>query len=278
LTTIVLRLPSSGANILLPNDREQLRQLGYLYCEGVRNTYDLAFSADGNLFGLENGPDRDMPEEMNWLREGHHYGFPWRMGTEDNPQRFAGYDASQDKLLNPGYYAVSHGTYQSDPTFPPAPIQFTDPVINVGPDADRFRDPQTGAILDASDLGLALGTFTPHRCPLGLSFDTHGAMGSKFQGDAFAVSWTAGLAPGQTGEGPFNDPSQDLLHLKLTSLGTNYQLQATRIVGGFQNPVDTEIVDNKHRAAHRAMPSGTSLRSEDGKKLSLVRRLRDTVP
>ena len=245
VTTIILRLPSNGANILLPNDRESLRQLGYLYCEGVRNTYDLAFSPDGDLFGTENGPDRDMAEELNWLREGHHYGFPWRMGTEDNPQSFADYDPGQDKLLNPSYYAVSHGTYQNDPTFPPAPTQFSDPVISIGPDADRFRDAETGEILDASSVGLAIGTFTPHRCPLGLSFDTKGAMGSKFQRNAFMVSWTAGLPPGRTGEGPFNDPSQDLLHLKLTSLGTNYQVQATRIAGGFQNPVDTEIVDNK---------------------------------
>jgi hypothetical protein len=37
-----------------------------------------------------------------------------------------------------------------------------------------------------------------------------------------------------------------LLHLKLTPLGTtNYQAQVTRIVTGFQNPVDTEIIDNK---------------------------------
>jgi len=246
LTTIILVLPAQGSNIVLPNNRDQLRQLGYLFCEGVRNTYDLAFSAKGELFGLENGPDRDMPEELNWLRAGHHFGFPWRMGTEDNPQQFPNYDPSKDKLLNQSYYAVGHGTYQNDPTFPPPPAAFTDPVLSVGPDADRIRDPLTGAALDASDLGRTIGTFTAHRCPQGLTFDKQNALGSKFTGNAFAVSWTPGLASGQTGEGPFADPSQDLLHLKLIPLGTtDYQVQVTRIVGGFQNPVDTEIIENK---------------------------------
>ena len=245
LTTILLRLPANGTNILLPNDRERLRELGYVYCEGLRNTYDLGFAPNGDLFGVENGPDRDMPEELNWLREGHHYGFPWRMGTEDNPQQFAEYRPEEDKLLNQNYYAVSANTYHNDPTFPKPPGPFTDPVVNVGPDADSIRDPQTGAILNASSLGRTISTFTAHRCPLGLSFDRPGAFGSKFRGDGFAVSWTPGQPAGNSSSGPFNDASQDLLHLELTSLGTNYQLRATRIVAGFNQPVDTEIVGNK---------------------------------
>jgi hypothetical protein len=166
------------------------------------------------------------------------------MGIEDNPQRFSGYDPSQDKLLNPNYSAVAQGTYVNDPTYPPAPTQFSDPVINVGPDADKIRDPVTGGVIDASDTGRTLGTFTGHRCPLGLKFDVLGALGSKFHGDGFVVSWTPGVATG-TGQGPFGDPSQDLLHLEFTSLGTNYQLRATRIVGGFRNPVDTAFLGNK---------------------------------
>jgi hypothetical protein len=245
LTTILLRLPSNGTNILLPNDRERLRDLGYLYCEGLRNTYDLAFAPNGHLFGVENGPDRDMPEELNWLREGHHYGFPWRMGTEDNPQQFGDYNPEEDPLLNQNYYAVSHNTYQNDPTFPKPPGPFTDPVINVGPDADSIREPQSGRVLNASFFGRTISTFTAHRCPLGLSFDRAGALGSKFQADGFAVSWTPGQPSASDGSGPYFDPSEDLLHLELTSLGTNYQLQATRIVAGFDNPVDTQIVGNK---------------------------------
>jgi len=245
LTTVLLRIPIDSSGLLLPNNREELRALGYLYCEGLRNTYQLAFGLNGDLFGLENGPDRDMPEELNWLREGHHYGYPWRMGTEDNPQRFAGYDPTQDELLNPSYSAVRQGTYRNDPTYPPAPTTFTDPVINVGPDADRIRDPITGDVIDASDTGKTLSTFTGHRCPLGLTFDLERGLGSKFQGDAFVVSWTRGVAAGASGDGPFGDPSEDLLHLEFTSLGSNYQLRATRVVGGFSHPIDTALIGNK---------------------------------
>jgi hypothetical protein len=242
---VLLRLPIDSSGLILPNNRGQLRSMGYIYCEGLRNTYNLAFAANGDLFGSENGPDRDMPEEINWLREGRHYGYPWKMGTDDNPQQFSGYNPSQDKLLNPNYSAVAQGTYVNDPTYPPPPAQFTDPVINVGPDADKIRDPATGGVIDASDTGRTLGTFTGHRCPLGLTFDTLGTLGSKFHGNAFVVSWTAGIAANGTGQGPFGDPSQDLLHLEFTSLGTNYQLRATRIVGGFRNPADTALIGNK---------------------------------
>jgi hypothetical protein len=100
-------------------------------------------------------------------------------------------------------------------------------------------------VIDASDTGRTLGTLTGHRCPLGLTFDTLGALGSKFHGNGFVVSWTPGIAAGVAGSGPFGDPSQDLLHLEFTALGTNYQVRATRIVGGFRNPVDTALIGNK---------------------------------
>src|SRR5204863_5121476 len=108
-TAVLLRLPIASSGLVLPNDREQLRAAGYVYSEGLRNTFDLAYSPNGDLFGTENGPDRDMPEEINWLREGLHYGYPWKMGNDDNPQQFSNYNASQDKLLNPSYTAVKQG-------------------------------------------------------------------------------------------------------------------------------------------------------------------------
>ncbi len=27
-----------------------------------------------------------MPEELNWIQQGEHFGYPWYMGTEANPQ------------------------------------------------------------------------------------------------------------------------------------------------------------------------------------------------
>src|SRR5262249_41050763 len=159
----------------------------------------------------ENGPDRDMSDELNWLRQGLHYGFPWNMGGTANPQQFPGYDPSTDPLLDHRFFAVQQGFYHNDPTFPPPPTNFTLPVINVGPDADSFRNPSNGAYLDASQLGTNITTFTAHRAPLGLVFDTVGAMASPYQRHGFVLGFTPGDANGTNAIGPFFDPSQDLL-------------------------------------------------------------------
>ncbi|HWW02995.1 MAG TPA: hypothetical protein VNZ64_25060 [Candidatus Acidoferrum sp.] len=246
LTTKIFRLPTSGSNLVLTNDLNALRQAGYVFAEGVRNAFDLAFGPDGELFATDNGPDRDMPDSLYWVRPGLHFGFPWHMGGADNPQQLSSYDPSTDKLLDPRYYAVAHGLYQNDPTFPPPPTNFTAPVINLGPDADRFRDPVDGSIKSASSLGQTLSTFTAHRSPLGLVFDTLGALAPPFRNHGFMLSWTPGDPVGDSLAGPFDDPSQDLVDLNLTKLGnTNYQATVTRIVGGFANPVDSEIIGNR---------------------------------
>ena len=245
LTSVVLRVPTDARDLVLPNDRDALRTRGFLYAEGLRNAYDLAFAPNGDLFAAENGPDRDMAEELNWLREGHHYGFPWRMGLEDTPQQFPGYDPASDFLLPARFTAVREGYYHNDPTYPPPPRDFTDPVINLGPDADAYRDPADGRIKDASEEGVRFGTFTAHRSPLGLVFDTDNALDEPFQGDGFVLSWTEGDPDGDDIAGPFNDPSEDLLHLDLAKVGDNYEAQVTRIVGGFSNPIDAEIIGNR---------------------------------
>ena len=245
LTAIVLRVPTDARDLVLPNDRDALRAEGFLYAEGLRNAYDLAFAPNGDLFATENGPDRDMAEELNWLREGHHYGFPWRMGLEDTPQQFPDYDPASDFLLPARFTAVREGYYHNDPTYPPPPRDFTEPVINLGPDADAYRDPADGQIKDASEEGVRFGTFTAHRSPLGLVFDADNALAEPFQGDGFVLSWTEGDPDGDDVAGPFNDPSQDLLHLDLAKVGDNYEARVTRIVGGFSNPIDAEIIGNR---------------------------------
>lgn len=247
LTTCIFRLPTSGQNIFLPNNRASLKANGYIFAEGLRHTFDMAFAPNGDLFGPENGPDRDMPEELNWLRQGSHYGFPWRIGGADNPQQFPDYNPATDRLLDSRAYAVKNGFYRNDPTFPTRPNRIlTEPIPNFGPDADSFRDPQDGLVKDASSLGQSLSTFTSHRSPLGLVFDVKKAMIPEFQGDGFMLSWTKGDPTGNTVLGPFKDASQDLLHLNLTKIGTtSYQVRARRIVQGFTNPIDAEIIQNK---------------------------------
>jgi hypothetical protein len=223
-----------------------LKASGYVFAEGTRNAFDLAFAPNGDLFGVDNGPDRDMCDELNWLRAGLHYGFPWRMGAADNPQQFPDYNPSNDLLLDSRFIGVQQGTYQNDPLFPPAPTTFVDPVINLGPDATSFRDPTNGSLDVATALGLTLSTFTAHRCPLGLVFDTASAIAPPFQGHGFMLSWTVGDPNGNSVPGPFLDPSQDLVDLALTRLGnTNYQVRVTRLVGGFSNPIDSEVVGNR---------------------------------
>ncbi len=246
LTAKILRLPASGSNLVLTNDINALRQAGYVFAEGIRNTFDFAFAPNGDLFGTENGPDRDMSEEINWLRPGLHYGFPWRIGGTDNPQQFPGYDPSTDRLLDSRFIAVSSGYYHNDPTFPPPPTNFTEPVVSLGPDADSYRDPADGVVKDSSNQGRTLASFTAHRSPLGLVFDSAGAMAPPFRGQGFVLSWTPGDANGNGVAGPFRDASQDLLQLNLTKLGdTNYQMTVTRLVSGFANPIDAEIIGNR---------------------------------
>jgi len=245
LTAKVLRLPAQGSNLFLTNDINALRSAGYVFAEGTRNAFALGFAPNGELFGTDNGPDRDMSDELNWLRPGLHFGFPWRMGGTDNPQQFPGYNPANDRLLDPRFVAVSSGKYQNDPTFPPPPTNFFEPVISVGPDADSYRDPTDGSIKDASALGQTISTVTAHRSPLGLVFDISSAMAPPYQGHGFMLSWTQGDPNGNSVPGPFMDPSQDMVDLDLTPLGTNYQVRVKRIVGGFSNPIDAAIISNK---------------------------------
>jgi hypothetical protein len=246
LTAKVLCLPTSGSNLLLRNDTNYLLSAGYLFAEGTRNAFDMAFAPSGDLFAADNGPDRDMSDELNWLRRGLHYGFPWRMGGADNPQQLADYNPTNDLLLNPIYPAVREGSYFYDPAFPPAPGTFAEPVVNLGPDTDSYRDPADGQVKRASAFGQTLSTVSAHRSPLGLVFDVPGAMAAPFQFHGFLLSWAPPILSSLNGQEPMSDPSQDMLALDLTKIGgTNYQARVTRIIAGFSNPIDAEIVSNR---------------------------------
>ena len=246
LTAKIMRLPANGSNLILTNDINVLRSSGYVFAEGTRNAFSLAFAPNGDLFGTDNGPDRDMSDELNWLRAGAHYGFPWRMGGADNPQQFPNYNPTNDLMLDPRFIAVHNGYYHNDPTFPPPPTNFAEPVINLGPDADSYRDPSDGSLHVASATGVTVSSVTAHRSPLGLVFDCAAAMAPPFQRHGFMLSWTQGDPAGDSIAGPFLDPSQDMVDLDLSKLGqTNYQARVTRIVGGFANPIEAAIISNK---------------------------------
>jgi hypothetical protein len=224
---------------VLPNDEAQLNSLGYRFASGTRNSYDPAFAPNGDLFSADNGPDADYPDEFNWLREGHHYGFPWRLGNLDNPQQFPDYDPATDGRLPKEFFAIKSGFYTNDLTFPRPPegITFTDPIPNLGPDGNIIRR-LDGTEYRASDQGEAAYSFTPHHSGLGLNFDTAGALGSDLTGDAFILSWGAAA-------GTISDQGRDLLHIELTKTGDQYQAKMTQLVVGFDYPVDGVLLDKK---------------------------------
>ncbi len=255
LTSNLYALPTHESTpILLQNDSVWHTTSVYLYARGIRNTFSMAFDADGNLFGVENSGDRDHNEEMNWLRRGKHYGFPWIMGDTYNPQQFPSFNPATDLLIPHFSRTWRQGFWNNDPGFPAPPtgLIFENPIQNTGPDCDKFRDTITGAVKDASDLGMTISTFTAHRSPLGLVFDNNQTLHPAYRGDGFMLSWTQGYdscgctTVPDTGIGTFVDPSQDLVHLNLSYDSTlgNFQVSATRIVGAFSHPIDAVIDSN----------------------------------
>ncbi len=60
-----------------------------IFATGVRVAYDLAFNQAGALFAADNGPSAEStqcfeaPDELNWIRQGHDYGFPTCFGVGD---------------------------------------------------------------------------------------------------------------------------------------------------------------------------------------------------
>lgn len=242
LTAVLLRVPSDGTDIVLPNDRQALKDAGYVFAEGNRNSADLAFAPNGDLFGPDNAGDRDDPGELNWLREGHHYGFPWRIGGNDTPMQFEGYDPDADPLLpaacNPNN-ADTGCYFSNDPTYPEPPpgVTFTEPIPNAGPYADSYLDPVTGATRDASDDGVTIPSFSGGRSPLGLVFDADSLLAGRLEGGAFMLSF-AGASGG------FPTDGQDLIFLDLDKSEDAYTMSAELVADGFVHPIDAVMVGN----------------------------------
>lgn len=248
LTACIFRLPIDGKNIVLKDDSTFLAEKGYLFADGVRNAYDLEFSPAGHLFAVSNSSDYDHPEDMFWLREGHHYGFPWKMGNTDNPQQYADWepDPEKDPFINPAAYAYNHNYFKTDPDFPkkPGDLEFTLPVLNYGPDANFYRDVETGEVVDGDDTGEAVGTFTGHRSPLGLFFDQDSLLAEPFRGDGFVLGYSFGAQSSLMRR--LSLLGGDLIHMELEykSELENYIVHCYRIADGFRGPTDALMIDN----------------------------------
>lgn len=219
----------------LKNDEAALQP--YLFADGTRNTFDLAFNADGELFGAENGPDIDLPDEVNFLEQGKHYGFPWRFGDVDNPVLDPAYVPAGDKRLNTGYGSVKNGSYKHDPMFPAKPATpFTDPIKNLGPAANVGRVDRNAEPAPAT---AGLAGITGHRSPLGLSFDAAGALCGEYYKAGFLLSYGAliGSALGDAGE--------DLLLLTMKKENGVYTMNAKQLAKGIKTPMDSVLIGNK---------------------------------
>ncbi len=247
LTSKIFRFPVDATDLLLPDDEAKLKADGYLYAKGIRNAYDLNFDADDNLFAVSNSADYDYPEDMFWIRQHHHYGFPWVMGGLENPQQYKDWkaDADSDPFINKSSHSWRTNYYYADPEFParPAGVKFSPGVQNLGPDANEYRG-HSGKIQDGDQTGIAISTFTAHSCPLGLFFDTEKILSNDFKGDGFVLRYTLGERSSLMK--PFTNEGADLLHLDMVydEATDNYVTKTTRLVEGFREPVDAILVEN----------------------------------
>jgi glucose/arabinose dehydrogenase len=247
LTSKIFRFPVDAKDLLLPDDQAKLVADGYLYAYGIRNAYDMNFDAAGNLFAVSNSADYDYPEDMFWIRQNHHYGFQWVMGGQENPQQYSDWvpNADVDPFINKSSHSWRTKYYYTDPEFPRRPegVKFSPGVQNLGPDANEYRG-HTGKVLDGDLTGVAVSTFTAHCCPVGLCFDTKKLLSKDFKGDGFVIRWTLGEQSSLMR--PFTNQGSDILHLRMAydSATDNYVVRTTRVVAGFNEPVDAVMIGN----------------------------------
>lgn len=247
LTSRVFRFPFDSKDLLLPNDEARLKADGYIYAEGIRNAYDMAFDGKGNFFGVSNSSDYDHNEDMFWIREGRHYGFPWVIGGIENPQQYPDWipNPDTDPFIPRSAHAWAVKYFRNDPDFPkiPAGVKFTSGVQNVGPDANEYRG-HSGKIFDGDQTGVTVSTFTPHSSPLALFFDKNNALSKDFTGDGFTIRYSLGARGAMMK--PFTEEGADLLHLDLSydKMTDNYFVKTTRIVDGFNAATDAVLIGN----------------------------------
>ena len=141
----------------------------------------------------------------------------------------------------PGAGDRLYTTYSNDPTYPPRPdsITFTEPIPNYGPDADKFRDTLTGTVKDASQLGLTVPTFTPHRSIDGIVCDRDSILAGDLKGGVFIISFSNSSLITAMG-----DTSQDLQFVSLIKNEGAYTAHVTKLISGFNSPLGIEMVGN----------------------------------
>lgn len=122
-----------------------------VFCRGMRNAFGFAWDDRGRLFAGENGPDANHPEKLNWLRQGKHYGFPYRFGCDEHPMYVDAVPAPDGMI-------------------------FERPVANLGPDGKPGKD-------------AVCHTFDPHSAPAGMIFYREGNLPARYHRSFFLTRW-----------------------------------------------------------------------------------------
>jgi glucose/arabinose dehydrogenase/mono/diheme cytochrome c family protein len=102
-----------------------------VFARGLRNAFGFCWDDQGRLVATDNGPDADMPEELNVIEKGKHYGFPFQFADSNEKP----YPHTPDS---------------------PAGNWVTKPVANLGPDGGFNGKPRY--------------TFHPHSSPAGIVY------------------------------------------------------------------------------------------------------------
>lgn len=116
-----------------------------MFARGIRNAWSFAWNDKGELFSASNGPDADMAEELDFVQQGKHYGFPYQFA---------------DSTVKP---------YPHTPDAPPG-VKFTHAIRSFGPAAGGSPDKP-------------IATFDAHSSPAGMVYcgqDWPAALRGKF--------------------------------------------------------------------------------------------------
>jgi hypothetical protein len=100
--------PGEFTAVILRFDPAKGPQTPEVYSRGNRNPFGFDWDDQGRLIDAEHGPMADHPEELNWIRQGKHYGFPYVFGNGETPN-------------------------YTDTPQAPAGVVFEPPIRNVGP-------------------------------------------------------------------------------------------------------------------------------------------------
>lgn len=103
-----------------------------MFARGIRNAWSFAWNDKKELFSASNGPDADMAEEMDFVQQGKHYGFPYQFA---------------DSTEKP---------YPHTPDAPPG-VTFTHAIRSVGPAAGGSKEKP-------------IATFDAHSSPAGMVY------------------------------------------------------------------------------------------------------------